>query len=160
MPLRISVIRRKLSPGQTMIEVIVALTLIILFLSGVVIVELYAIKNADYSRNKSVSSQLAKQQIERARVIRDSAGIEALAVCQGTCFINNELTPVPVTPTGTYGQSLTIESASIADCPLPDVTIIPEPAVYKAKAYVSWDPEAVITPAAYVELISCISDWR
>ena len=39
--------------GQTMIEVIVALTLIILFLSGVVIVELYAIRNADYSRNKS-----------------------------------------------------------------------------------------------------------
>ena len=57
--------------GQTMIEVIVALTLIILFLSGVVVVELFAIKNADFARHKSVSTQLARQQIERARVVRD-----------------------------------------------------------------------------------------
>ena len=50
--------------GQTMIEVIVALTLIILFLSGVVVVELYAIKNSNFSRNKSISTHLARQQLE------------------------------------------------------------------------------------------------
>ena len=75
-----------------MIEVVVALTLIIMFLSGVVIIELYAIKNTEYARNKSVSTRLARQQIERARVVRDAAGVDALGMCLSTCFINNQLT--------------------------------------------------------------------
>src|SRR3989344_5102842 len=106
--------------GQTMIEVIIALTLIILFLSGVVVVELFAVRNADFSRNKSISTQLARQQLERARVVRDSAGLSALTMCLSTCFINSALTPVPISPTGIYGQSLKITEASIVDCPLPD----------------------------------------
>lgn len=147
--------------GQTMIEVIIALTLIILFLSGVVVVELFAVKNAEYSRNKSNSTQLARQQLERARVIRDSTGIETLDVCLSSCYINNQLTPVPVSPTGKYGQSLTITEASIADCPLPETTVTPAPVSYKASALVSWGQEIVnITPAPIVAVSSCITDWR
>ena len=148
--------------GQTMIEVIVALTLIILFLSGVVVVELYAIRNADYSRNKSTSTQLAKQQIERARVMRDSGRIDSLwQYCRSICYINNQLTPMPeVTSTGKFGQSLSIYSATVDDCPLPDVTIIPEPIFYKTTASVTWDTAGIITPHPLVELSSCITDWR
>jgi len=145
--------------GQTMIEVIVALTLIILFLSGVVVVELFAIKNADFARHKSVSTQLARQQIERARVVRDSTGISSLAVCMSGCFINSQLTPIPISPTGIYGQSLTLTTASLTDCPLP--TIIPLPISYKARAIVDWSQGlSGITPAPQVEVSSCITDWR
>lgn len=147
--------------GQTMIELIVALTLIILFLSGVVVVELYAIKNADYARNKSTATQLAKQQLERARVVRDIEGIDSLDICLSTCYIDSQLTPVPVTPTGIYGQSLTIVEASVVDCPLPETTVTPEPKSYRATAVVNWAQGAIdLTPAPEVEIVSCITGWR
>ena len=147
--------------GQTMIEVIVALTLIILFLSGVVIVELYAIRNADYSRNKSTSIQLAKQQSERARVMRDTGRMDILwQYCSSICYINNQLIPMPVTPTGKFGQSLSIYNASADDCPQPEVAIGPEPTIYKTTALVTWDTEGIITTHPQVELSSCITDWR
>src|SRR3989344_3617699 len=146
--------------GQTMIEVIIALTLIILFVSGVVIVELFAVKNADYSRNKSTSTQLARQQLERARVVRDSAGLNALTICLFTCYINDYLTPVPISPTGVYGQKLTIAAATLADCPLP-TGVTPAPISYKATSFVSWAQGITnITPAPEVQVSSCITDWR
>lgn len=146
--------------GQTMIEVIIALTLIILFLSGVVVVELFAVKNADFSRNKSISTQLARQQIERARVVRDSAGISALTDCLFSCYINEQLTPGPI-PTGIYSQQITISESGPSDCPLLPVTITPQPVSYKADALVSWAQGDInITPAPEVRLSSCITDWR
>ena len=138
---------------------ILALTLIILFLSGVVVIELYAIKNADFARHKSVSTQLARQQIERARVVRDSAGINALGVCLTGCYIDNQLTPVPVTPTGKYGQILTISETTVSDCPL--ATSIPPPVAYRADVTVDWSEGSNdITPAPVVRVSSCITDWR
>ena len=98
--------------GQTMLEILIALTLIILFLSGITIIQLLATKNVNYSENKSVAINLARQQLERARVIRDSAGIDALSICSTTCYINSYLTPVPLTPTGAYGQSLMIQQST------------------------------------------------
>lgn len=146
--------------GQTMIEVIVALTLIILFLSGVVVVELFAVRNADFSRNKSISTQLARQQLERARVVRDSIGIKALESCFFPCYINEYLTPGPL-PTGTYEQSLEIKRTSIDDCPLTNADVTPEPVAYKATALVSWGQgEVNLTPPPRVNLSSCITDWR
>ena len=143
-----------------MIEVIISLTLIILFLSGVVVVELFAVKNADYSRNKSISTSLARQQLERARVIRDSVGIDSLALCLSTCYINSQLTPVPISPTGIYGQSLTISEATV-DCPLPETTITPIPVSYLANSVVNWGQgDESIIPIPQVALSSCITDWR
>lgn len=149
------------SRGQTIIEVIVALTLITLFLSGIVVVELYAIKNANYARDKSLATRLARQQLERARVVRDTAGIGGLNNCLFTCYINNLLTPIPVTPTGIYGQSLILQAVSIGDCPLPAITITPIPTSYLATASVNWGKGSVnITPAPEVVISSCLTDWR
>lgn len=153
--------RYNLTSGQTILELLVALTLIILFLSGVVIIQLSSIRNVQYAQRKSVATKLAREQIERARVVRDSAGIDSLAVCISNCFINNQLTPVPVTPTGVYGQYLRIQPATSADCPLPEVTITPVPISYKAISYVSWAQGATgITPAPELSISSCITDWR
>jgi len=55
--------------GQTMIEVLVALALIAFFLSGVTIIQLFSIRNTDYSNKKSLATSLARQQLERVRVL-------------------------------------------------------------------------------------------
>lgn len=145
-----------------MIEVIVGLMLIILFLSGVVVIELFAIRNINYAQNKSIATRLASQQLERARVIRDSVGISALDTClMGGCYINPTLTPIQfvLAPTGIYTQRLTIDQNS-SDCPKPTIAVTPEPVFYKATAVVSWAQNATITPAPEVQLSTCITDWR
>lgn len=148
--------------GQSILEVLIALALIILFLSGIVVVELVALKNVEFGQNKSISTRLANQQLERARVLRDSIGLDELSLqCAGTCYINSELTPYPgLTPTGAYGQLLTISLST--DCPASSVVITPVPVTYKATASVSWGRGAVsvLTPAPQVEVSTCFSDWR
>lgn len=144
--------------GQSILEVLIALTLIILFLSGVVIIQLFAVRNVTYSENKSTAAKLARQQLDRVRVVRDTAGIDdpELARCKSSCFINISLTPVQgITPTGIFNQVVTIQAAAPADCPPPDIT--PTPESYKVVAQIflkGADP----TPMA--ELSSCITDWR
>lgn len=146
--------------GQTILEIIVALALIMLFLSGIIVIELYAIRNVEYSRNKSLATKLARQQLDRARGVRDSAGISVLTNCTLTsCYINSQLTPVQVTPTGTFGQSLKIETSTDQDCPLPEITITPAPVSYKIISTVTWSGVAGVTPAPEVEVSSCLTDW-
>lgn len=146
--------------GQTIIEVIVALMLITLFLSGITIVEITASKNIIYSQNKSIASRFARQQLERARVVRDMSGIESLQICQSECYINNKLTPMPIIPTGIFTQTLRIVTNAQASCPVSDVSITPPPSSYEAIAHISWDTNIITTPAPVVEMTSCITDWR
>lgn len=158
---------KKLSEGQTVIEVIIALALITLFLSGVVIVELYAMRNLEYSQNKSTATKLARQQIERARVLRDSGGMYNIgAFCSDAangCFIDSKLGPTPyslVTPVGKYTQKIIVKATTQADCPVPTVASPPLPVAYVVKAVVSWGQGAVIPPNSQIEVSSCITDWR
>ncbi len=147
--------------GQTMLEILVALTLVVLFLSGIVIVQLYALRNVQFSRNKTTATKLALQQLERVRAVRDSAGIDELNICRSTCFINGELTPVPVTPTGTFGQSVIMQPAAVFDCPVPtDAVLIPPPQYYKITAQAQWGNAAVITPEPKVIVNSCLTDLQ
>jgi Tfp pilus assembly protein PilV len=147
--------------GQTIVELLVAITLITLFLSGVVIIQLFAMRNVQYAQNKSMAAKLAREQLERLRVVRDVAGIDALDACKNSCYINNQLTPVAVAPTGLYVQKITMTNAGPNDCPPPQITITPTPVIYKATVVVSWaQGSLVITPAAQLTLSSCITDWR
>lgn len=146
--------------GQTILEVLVALTLVIFFLLGVLTIEIFALRNLEYAQNKSMASRLARQQLERAKMVRDTTGIDGLSVCLLPCYINGELTPVPLTPTGIYGQSLSIAPASVTDCLLPDVTITPPLTSYKATANVSWGGGVVVTPPPEVEIFTCLTEWR
>lgn len=152
--------------GQSMIEVIVALTLIIMFLSGVVAVEIVAIRNSEYARNKSVATNYARQQLERARVVRDSVGIDSLYTsCISICYLNNKLSPAP-TPTGIFAQNLKLENATLADCPpapVPIGMLTPTAGakIYKATANVYLaHGSGNITPTPLVVMRSCLTDWR
>lgn len=170
MPIKLNIqVRSNTASGQTIIEVIIALALIALFLTGVVIVELFAMRNLEFSQNKSTATKLARQQIERARVLRDSGGMSTLgSYCVETdsipgCYINSDLTPVPfayITPSGNYVQKIIISNTSSSDCPVPTVVAPPIPIGYVVKANVSWGTGLAITPAPEVEVSSCITDWR
>lgn len=148
------------SLGQSILEVLIALTLIILFLSGVVVIQLFAVRNVTFSQNKSSAAKLARQQLDRVKVVRDSAGIGSLTVCQSSCFINSQLTPVQgITPTGTFDQVVTMQAATSADCPPPNVT--PAPVSYKVNARVYLKKETVVgTPTPMADVSNCITDWR
>lgn len=149
--------------GQTLVEVLVALMLVIFFLSGIVVIELYAIRNIEFAQKKSMATKLAREQLERARTLRDSAGIEMLEnYCQSSaCYINSFLTPVPSPAlTGIYSQTVQLVSASSEDCSLPEITITPPPVSYKATAVVSWGSGVATTPAPQVEISSCLTVWR
>ncbi len=148
--------------GQSILEVLIALTLILLFLSGVVVVQLFALRNLNYSQNKSTATRLARQQLDRVKVVRDSAGIDSLTVCQSNCFINTQLTPVQgITPTGIFDQVVNLSAISPGECPLPDVTVTPVPVSYKVKVKIILkDTASVTTPTPMIELSSCITDWR
>ena len=143
---------RRKNSGQTIIELLVALTLIVLFLTGVIVVQLYSVRNVQFSQNKSAATKLAEQQFERARVIRDSPGIDAMDICRFGCFINSMLTPVPITPTGTYGQLLVLENPA-ADCP--DSGGGASADTYKATVVVSWGGN--VTPPPDVMLATCLN---
>ena len=147
--------------GQSILEVLLALTLIIIFLSGVVVIQLFAVRNVTFSENKRTATRLARQQMDRVKVVRDSAGIDSLFLaCQLSCFINHMLTAVPfISPTGAFNQIITMQNASSSDCPPPDVT--PTPISYKVnvKIYLLGSTSGV-TPTPLVDLSSCITDWR
>ncbi len=143
-----------------MIEVVISLMLIVLFLSGITIVQLTASKNMSYSQNKSIATRLARQQLERARVMRDISGINALDMCQTNCYIDYKLNLKTVIPTGVFVQKLNINPSAEIECPLPNITITPVPVSYQAKATVSWDTNVNVTPPPLVEMTSCITDWR
>lgn len=153
--------RFRANSGQTILEIVIALTLIILFLSGVVVIELSAIKNVQYAQNKSVAVRLARQQIQRARVARDSNGIDTLTLyCSSNCYLNELLSPAP-SPTGAFAQSLRVTTASFTECPLPEISITPEPVSYKVEATINWGfGQANLTPPPQLSLSSCITDWR
>lgn len=148
--------------GQSIIEVLIALTLIIMFLSGIVILQLFSVRNINYSENKSTAAKLARQQLDRVRVIRDSVGFDSLLSCTTSpgCFINVSLTPVQVTPTGVFDQIVTMQSASPSDCPIPSsVTPVPTSYLVNIKVILKGNSGS-LTPTPIAQLSSCLTDWR
>jgi len=66
-------IRKKLSFGQSLVEVVIALTVLVIVLSGLAKTVTTSLKNSQYSRNKNFSLNLIQQKIESLRQERDSS---------------------------------------------------------------------------------------
>ncbi len=147
------------SRGQLIIEILVAFTLLTFLLSGLIVAGLFAIKNAQFARNKSLATKLATQQLERVRVLRDSQGIKALPSCSNPCYLDNSLIlQSTIMPSGIFTQSLNIlPNPNPIECPFPTGISVTG---YKAVVDVRWDNNPKATPPRQVELNSCFSDWR
>lgn len=148
--------------GQTIFEVLVGLTVIMLFLTGIVAIELVALRNTNFAKNKSLATTYAQEQLERVRVARDIMGLSGLvsAYCNvgNACYINDNLTPVPGKSPATNPYVQQVVFTISPDCPTPPATNSDS---YKVTAISSWAGSAVnITPAPEVSLSSCLSDWR
>lgn len=146
------------SLGQSILEILVALTIMLLVLTGVLVIEVYALKNSSYAADKSRASALANQQLERIRVLKDIGKLSEIADCQLPCYINPELTPMHVTPTGKFSQSFLIQNTSGNECPLPEATITPVPTVYRMTSTVDWSQGAHLTPPWRINVAGCITD--
>ena len=144
--------------GQTIIEILVAFVLLTFLLTGLSIVGLYTIRNAQFAKNKSLATKYASQQLERVRVVRDTQGILALPSCGSQCYLDNNLvftTPL-LTPTGGFSQTLNIVTPVGNECANPvGIAVTP----YKAISKVGWGVLTGATPHQVV-LISCFNDWR
>lgn len=64
--------------GQSLVEVLVAITMGVMLLSALVIATTKSIKSSRFARDKSQATHLAKQRIEELRNIRDEQGWGAL----------------------------------------------------------------------------------
>lgn len=138
-----------------LLEILFAFFLLTFLLTGLVVAGLFAIKNTQFARNKSIATKLASEQLERVRVKRDSQGISSMVGC-GPCYVDSDVSlTYRAAPqlSGIFSISSTIVSVSASgpECPLPGGVGV----VYKATADVSWGtiPHRVI-------LASCFSDWR
>jgi len=58
--------------GQTLIETVTALAVVIILVSSLVSMSIASVRSATISRNRSVASQLSYQEIERLRYLRDN----------------------------------------------------------------------------------------
>ena len=58
--------------GQTLIELIISITLIVLIITAVTILTINGLKNSQLSRNQIQATKLAQEGIERMRTLRDN----------------------------------------------------------------------------------------
>jgi type II secretory pathway pseudopilin PulG len=59
--------------GQTLIELIISVTLILIIITGVTILTVKGLQNSQYSRNQIQATKLAQEGIEKMRTIRDNS---------------------------------------------------------------------------------------
>jgi len=60
--------------GQSLIEVILALSVVVIILVGLIRVAVVSMRNARYARDEAQATQYAQQSIEEARRLRDEQG--------------------------------------------------------------------------------------
>jgi|GEM_PF-7010174 type II secretory pathway pseudopilin PulG len=85
--------------GQTLIETVIALAVVLILVSALLSLSVTSIRSATLSRNKTAASQLAYQQSDLIRNLRDSSTLYAWnwtnftsaftsANCSSSCYVN------------------------------------------------------------------------
>ncbi|MCL5004075.1 MAG: hypothetical protein M1352_02275 [Patescibacteria group bacterium] len=94
---RHSIVNSKLSilnfSGQTLIETVVALAVVIVLVASLLSVSIVSVRSATLSRNQAVASQLAYKELENVRNARDSSPTWSSfynqfvsGICTSTCY--------------------------------------------------------------------------
>jgi Tfp pilus assembly protein PilV len=80
--------------GQTLIEVVTSLGLILIVVAALIGLGIVALKTSSSSRNRTVAAKLANEEMELVRSFRDSTdsgkGFSNLT-CAGDCYIDSSL---------------------------------------------------------------------
>lgn len=148
-------IKHQSTQGQLLIEILAAFVLMTFLLTGLVGAGLYALRNVQYSNNRSQATKLASQQLERLRVKRDVEGVSVLPSCSPECYVQPDLQFGPTVSIGPLFVSMQIVNPGAGECPIPAGG---SGTAYKAISTVQWDM-AKPTPRI-VSVESCLSDWK
>ena len=81
---------RKLTKGQSLIEVLVSITIVVMLAVSLITTTLITQKTSRSARDNTVAAKLAQEYIEQARVIRDNKGFSAIS---DGCYVINGSDP-------------------------------------------------------------------
>lgn len=106
------------SEGQTLIEVLVALSAILIVLSAITSIVISSLDQASVAKNTSVASQLAQEGIEEMKLLELPSDGE---YCMGD---DKSLSSGPCNEFNTLGQYIRSVTISTGDCtPLKEVSV-------------------------------------
>lgn len=108
---------KKHNSGQTLIEVLIASAIVVLISVSLVSASLISVKDAKFSQNQAIATDLTQKMIEEVRVERDKritandwAGFNALAGAGSSCYGYSAGTP----PSFNLTVSTSCASAAVA----------------------------------------------
>lgn len=130
--------------GQTIIEVLVALGVVVIVVTAITITVITALSNTQYSKNENLASQYAQQGLEFVRGIRDNS-YTSFASLSGTYCLAKDAISLPAPTSGcsvpnidsTFVRSIIIEQKS-PDCVPPSSSLAPSDYLTKVTSSVSW----------------------
>lgn len=83
----------KFQRGQTLLELVVGMSLITVVIGALAIITTYSLRNSQFSKNQSQGTQLAQENLEKVRTIR-SANYGVCLNGQSVCSTWDEIWPV------------------------------------------------------------------
>ena len=137
--------------GQSLVEAVVTLGIVLLMLSGLVIITLSSLHNAQASKNRAIASQFGQESLEIARRERDS-GWSAFIVkdgkkyCvggQGTLSVTTDISSCPEVGSG-FRRTL-------------DFTYTPLTLTMNVASSVSWKEGETTKTASFVTIFT---QWK
>ncbi len=127
----------KSQKGQTLIEVLAGLGLILIVVTALIGMGVVALKASTSARNRTVAAKLANEGMEMARSVRDQSGFAALA-------------SIPA-------QGIDVDGDGDNDFTRATIVSLESPGKKKIVVTVSW-PESSGTKTTSVS--SYLTDWR
>lgn len=173
---------KKKSSGQTLLEVIIALSTAVVIISAIVVMVINGLNNAQFAKNQNLASNYAQQGMEIVRKTRDSNlyGFQNNYLGSGTyCLAKTDnslpgrtFNSCPITVRcslnidNTFIREVCIDNSSDStnNCPIP--TIAPSgPINYvtQVTVRVSWSDSKCPPDNVYChesKLVSCLSDFN
>jgi len=165
-----------LKSGQSLIEVLVSLSVATLVLFAITVAVIYSLRNTQFSKNQNLASQYASQGMEIVRQIRDNKSTLSSYTDVFYCLKQDSLTLIPknitcgqnvgpgnIGPTpgniNLYSREVIIEHPN----PAPTPPAPPCEKTYKVTVKVSWWDNACGNTSTFchkVQLASCLSDRK
>lgn len=155
--------------GQTIIEVLVALTTAIVIVSAITMVVITALRNVEYTKAQNTATRYAQEGMEFMRFMRDSNYTLFNGLAGGVPYCLDKGATVLYAPCPTtsnvdlFLRTITLEKNSLycAAASLPTPTPTPLNTSTKVTVSVSWTDSkcASSTRCHQAKLVSCLSDY-
>lgn len=135
--------------GQTIIEVVVAITIVALIIIALVAVVTASMSNSIFSKNKSLANKYVSQGIEAVRSIRDRSWNDFYSLNSGTNYYLRytssywELTTSVITPAPGFNRVITLTKDTDSVTVTVNVSWIQGAKTYKSSSvtnFTKWKP--------------------